>query len=98
MSPSPWEVLRNAPFFTLTFRYRSVTAFRDQTQTTEDLIKLARTTFPALESVPAGDIVVLAKLPQDPDMERVEISDRAWPLIHPLVTRVEIALRTNSET
>ncbi|KAH9969788.1 hypothetical protein BC827DRAFT_34079 [Russula dissimulans] len=85
--------VRPQPLFILTFRNRSVAAFRDYYHTLEEVIKHARATFPTLESVPVGDVVVLATLPQDPSAGSVEVSHGIWPVIQPVVSRVAIALR-----
>jgi len=78
----------------LKYRGRSVAVFREQCLRHEDLLSVARRTFPSLQDVPTSDVVLMAPIPEYPDSEPVELLPEIWTTVCHVVYTVTIVLES----
>jgi hypothetical protein len=60
----------------------------------QNLLAVARRTFPSLQYVSAGDVVIVAPIPGSPNTEPLELSPEIWTTVRPVVPTVTICLRS----
>ncbi|KAI9453251.1 hypothetical protein BJY52DRAFT_1289875 [Lactarius psammicola] len=83
---------------TLKYRGRSIAVFRENCLRHESLLAVARRTFPSLQDVSAGDVVLVAPIPGSPDTEPVELSPEIWTTVCHVVHTVTIALESEMQS
>ncbi|KAH9060144.1 hypothetical protein EDB87DRAFT_1790311 [Lactarius vividus] len=88
------------PLTLLTLKYhdRSVAVIREHCLNHESLLAIARRTFPSLQGVSAGDIVLVAPIPGSPDTEPVELLPETWTTVCHVVHTVTIALESEMQS
>ncbi|KAN0132881.1 hypothetical protein V8E53_009246 [Lactarius tabidus] len=79
---------------TLKYRGRSVAVRRDICQAHENLLDVARRTFPSLQYVSGSDVVLMAPIPESPDPEPVELLPDTWMIVWHVVRTVTIVLES----
>ncbi|KAH8986744.1 hypothetical protein EDB92DRAFT_1949022 [Lactarius akahatsu] len=88
------------PLTLLTLKYhgRSIAVIREHCLNHESLLAIARRTFPSLQDVSAGDIVLVAPVPGSPHTEPVELLPETWTTVCHVVHTVTIALQSETKS
>ncbi|KAI9442947.1 hypothetical protein H4582DRAFT_1921460 [Lactarius indigo] len=104
ISESSWLrlflIMEFDPLTLLTLKYsgRSVAVIREHCLNHESLLAVARRTFPSLQDVSVGDIVLVAPIPGSPDTEPVELLPETWTNVCHVVHTVTIALESDMQS
>ncbi|KAH8977065.1 hypothetical protein EDB92DRAFT_1958976 [Lactarius akahatsu] len=86
----------------LKYRGRSVAVFREHCLSHENLLAVARRTFPSLQGVSTGDLVLVVSIPGYPDTEPVEILPEIWTTVcqggvHAVTMALESEMQSTSD-
>ncbi|KAI9453249.1 hypothetical protein BJY52DRAFT_1189714 [Lactarius psammicola] len=82
----------------LKYRGRSVAVVREHCLRHENLLAVARRTFPSLQSVSASEVVLVGTIPGYPDAEPVEFLPDIWATVCHVVHKVTIALESEMQS